>query len=472
MFLTRHFPREGVGMPSDKPFLSLYDSHDRKLRTFVPIDEGNVRVYFCGPTVYDLIHIGNLRALLTADILVRLLRALYPKVTFVRNITDVDDKINARAKENNESIASLTERTIADFHRDISELSILPPDIEPRATHNIVEMQAIISRLIENGHAYVADGHVLFAVDQFDSYGALSGRKLEELQAGARVEIADYKRNAGDFVLWKPAEEGAPGWESPWGIGRPGWHIECSAMSHRYLGEDFDIHGGGDDLLFPHHENERAQSLCCFPGSHFAHYWVHNAMLLVDGEKMSKSLGNFFTVREIIQHHSPEALRLHLLQAHYRSVTNFTQTGLHEAKVTLDRFYRALEQAGITTALPHSVHPKVPEGFMACLCEDLNTPQAIAFMHGLADKAFAGDRQAALDLQQAGTLLGLLAHTPKEWFQAGAKIGEAEINMLIEERLAARKEKNFARADAIRQQLAEQGIILEDTANGTVWRQS
>ncbi|MBV1832019.1 cysteine--tRNA ligase [Komagataeibacter sp. AV436] len=454
-------------MSDTQPRLHLHDSRTRSTVPFTPLAPDNVRVYYCGPTVYDLAHIGNLRAMLTADVLVRLLRHLYPRVTYVRNITDVDDKINARAQANHESIAELTARTIHDFHEDLAAVSILPPDIEPRATHHIGEMQDMIARLIESGHAYEAAGHVLFAVDTYASYGALSGRSPDDLIAGARVEVAPYKRNAGDFVLWKPSDAETPGWDSPWGRGRPGWHIECSAMSHRYLGESFDIHGGGSDLLFPHHENERAQSMCCHPHGHFANHWVHNAMLLVNGEKMSKSLGNFLTVRDVLRDTPAEALRLLLLRAQYRSVLNFTREGLDEAKQMLDRFYRALEALD---PAQDTVAP--PESVVAVLCDDLNTPRALAEMHALADKAVAGDSMAAAQLKAAGNLIGLLHDTPEAWFRSGAKVDPAEIERLIAERLAARKARDFARADQIRNDLAAQGIVLEDGPQGTTWRQA
>ncbi|GBQ29329.1 cysteine--tRNA ligase [Gluconacetobacter azotocaptans] len=453
-------------MSDTMPHLALHDSRSRKIVPFVPLDPGNVRVYFCGPTVYDLAHIGNLRAMVTADILVRVLRHLYPRVTYVRNITDVDDKINARARENGEPIDALTARTIRDFHEDLAAVGILPPDVEPRATHHIGEMLDMIARLIAGGHAYEAQGHVLFAVSSFAAYGALSGRSPDDLLAGARVEIAPYKRDAGDFVLWKPSDPDLPGWESPWGRGRPGWHIECSAMSHRYLGESFDIHGGGSDLLFPHHENELAQSQCCFPHGRFANHWMHNAMLLVDGEKMSKSLGNFLTVRDVLRDTPAEALRLLLLHAQYRSVLNFTRAGLAEAKQTLDRFYRALGD------VPADAQGPVPEPVLAALCDDLNTPRALAEMHALADRALAGDGEAAAGLQAAGRMIGLLRQTPDEWFRAGADVDSAAIDALIADRLAARKARDFARADAIRAELADLGIILEDGPTGTSWRRA
>ncbi|MCQ8277224.1 cysteine--tRNA ligase [Acetobacteraceae bacterium KSS8] len=451
------------------PQLTLHDSQTRRTAPFVPIDPENVRLYYCGPTVYDLAHLGNLRAMLSADILVRLLRRLYPRVTFVRNITDVDDKINARAAERGIAIDRLTEGTIADFHADLAALGVLPPDVEPRATHHIGEMIALIERLIGSGHAYAADGHVLFQVAHFAEYGALSGRDPEELVAGARVEVASYKRDPGDFVLWKPSGPDLPGWESPWGRGRPGWHIECSAMAHRYLGEDFDIHGGGDDLLFPHHENERAQSLCGFPGSHFARIWLHNAMLLVDGEKMSKSLGNFFTIREILAEHPAEALRLLLLGAHYRSVLNFTREGLVEARRTLDRFYRAIAQSE-AGAGAGSAQADVPEAFLDSMCQDMNTPGAIAVLHRLADAALAGDARAGAELRASGALLGLLQSDPSAWFQAG--IDPALVERAIADRLAARQARDFARADAIRAELLAQGVVLEDGAGGTTWRRA
>ncbi|MBS1001689.1 cysteine--tRNA ligase [Acetobacter persici] len=447
------------------PALSLHDSQRRATVPFTPLDPEHVKVYYCGPTVYDLAHIGNLRAMLTADVLVRFLRQAYPRVTFVRNITDVDDKITARARANGEDIASLTQRTTEEFHQDLASMNVLPPDIEPRATHNIGEMQALIARLIENGHAYEADGHVLFSVASFPSYGALSGRDPEELVAGARVEVAGYKKNPGDFVLWKPSDADQPGWESPWGRGRPGWHIECSAMSHRYLGESFDIHGGGSDLLFPHHENERAQSLCCFPQGKFANYWVHNAMLLVEGEKMSKSLGNFLTIRDVLQQAPAEALRLLLLGAHYRSTLNYTQAGLQESRKVLDRFYRALAAGPVPDVA-------APESVLRALAEDLNTPMAIAELHVLAGQALAGDRTAAGALKAGAGLLGLLQEDPEKWFKGDHSDEDAQIDALIAERTAAKKARDFARADALRDQLQGQGIVLEDTKDGTIWRRA
>ncbi len=454
------------------PELILHNSLTRKREHFVPLDPEHVRMYVCGPTVYDLAHLGNARPVVVFDVLARLLRLLFPRVTYVRNITDVDDKINARAAETGQSIGAITARTIEDFHADMAALGALPPDQEPRATDHVGEMIALIERLIASGHAYAADGHVLFQVASFPDYGHLSGRSPRELLAGARVEIAPYKRDPGDFVLWKPSTPDLPGWDSPWGHGRPGWHIECSAMSWRYLGESFDIHGGGADLLFPHHENERAQSLCAFPHGGFAHVWVHNGMLLVNGEKMSKSLGNFRTVRDELALAPGEAIRLLLLKTHYRAALDFTEAGLAEARHELDRFYRALDAA---PAMPPGAPPaaEVPAPVLAALCDDLNTPAALAALHALADAALAGDPAAAGGMRAAGAVLGLLGQAPQAWFQGGADAGgvdPAAIETAIADRKAARAARDFARADAIRAGLDAQGILLEDGPGGTTWR--
>jgi cysteinyl-tRNA synthetase len=347
----------------------------------------------------------------------------------------------------------------------MAAIGVLPPDIEPRATAHVPEMIALIERLIAGGHAYVADGHVLFAVASFAAYGALSGRGPDELLAGARVEVAPYKRDPGDFVLWKPSTPDLPGWPSPWGRGRPGWHIECSAMSWRYLGPTFDIHTGGQDLLFPHHENERAQSCCAFPGSGFARHWLHNGMLRVEGAKMSKSLGNFSTVRDVLEHAPGEAIRLLLLRAHYRAALDFSDSGLAEARGELDRWYRALARAPVAPGAA-----AVPEPVMAALCDDLNTPAAIAALHGLADAAMAGDAAAAAGLRAGGRLLGVLRQDPEAWFHGDGHA--AAIEAAIAERLAARAARDFARADAIRRELAERGVLLEDGPGGTTWRRA
>ncbi len=443
------------------PEIFFHNSQSRRRELFVPADPSHIRMYVCGPTVYDLPHLGNLRAMVVFDVLARLLRAMFPRVTYVRNITDVDDKINARAAATGETIASVTARTTADYHADMLAIGNLPPDIEPRATAHIAEMIELIERLIAGGHAYAAERHVLFAVASFSQYGALSGRSPDDLLAGARVDVAPYKRDPGDFVLWKPSPPELPGWDSPWGRGRPGWHIECSAMSWRYLGADFDIHGGGTDLIFPHHENERAQSFCAFPGSHFAKYWLHNGMLQVNGEKMSKSLGNFFTLRDVLKKAPAEAIRLLILRTQYRALLDFSDAGLSEARQEMDRFYRALERT------PPAPDAAIPQTVLAALCDDLNTPAAIAALRALADLAMAGDREAASALRAAGALLGILQADPKTWFRGG---GGEDIEAAIAERLAARKARDFARADAIRRDLAERGVILEDSAAGTTWR--
>jgi cysteinyl-tRNA synthetase len=422
-----------------------------------------VRMYVCGPTVYDLAHIGNARTFVVFDVLSRVLRVLYPRLTYVRNITDVDDKINARARESGEPIASITARTTADFHADMAKLGVLPPDEEPRATQHIGQMIEIIQRLIDAGHAYAAEGHVLFSVPSFKAYGHLSGHAPDELLAGARIDVAPYKRDAGDFVLWKPSSTDIPGWDSPWGRGRPGWHIECSAMAWRYLGETFDIHGGGADLTFPHHENELAQSVCAFPGSHFARYWVHSGMLQINDEKMSKSLGNFFTIREVLAKAPAEAIRLALIRTHYHSVADFSDAALVEAKRELDRFYRALER------YPDIAAVDVPPSVMEALCDDLNTPLALSAMHALADRALAGDFDAACGLRAAGAVLGLLLQDAGTWFRGG-DVDVVAIDAAIAERLAARKAREFARADAIRAEWAAKGIAFEDGPQGTTWR--
>jgi cysteinyl-tRNA synthetase len=445
--------------------LFLHNSLSRRKERFEPLDHQHVRIYVCGPTVYDLAHIGNARTMVVFDVMVRVLRLLFPRVTYVRNITDVDDKINARSMQSGEPIASITARTGADFHADMAALGVLPPDQEPRATQHIAEMVEIIQKLIAARHAYAADGHVLFSVPSYEAYGRLSGRSPDELLAGARIDVAPYKRDAGDFVLWKPSPPDVPGWDSPWGRGRPGWHIECSAMSWRYLGETFDIHGGGSDLIFPHHENELAQSVCAFPESHFARYWVHSGMLQLSGEKMSKSLGNLFTIREVLAMAPAEAIRLALIRTHYHSVADFSEAALVEAKRELDRFYRALER------YPDIAVADVPAPVMEALCDDLNTPLALSSMHALADRALAGDFDAACGLRAAGAALGLLGEDPGKWFR-GDDADVAAIESAIAERLAARRSRDFARADTIRAEWAAKGIAFEDGPNGTTWRRT
>ncbi|MEN8196585.1 MAG: cysteine--tRNA ligase [Pseudomonadota bacterium] len=439
------------------------------------MDPKHVRFYVCGPTVYDFAHIGNARPVVVFDVLARLMRRLYPKVTYVRNITDVEDKINDRAKKLGEDIRTLTERTAKQFHDDMAALGTLPPDVEPRATDHIAEMITMIEALIEKGHAYVGDGHVLFDVPSMPDYGKLSRHSRDELVAGARVEVAPYKRDAADFVLWKPSTPDLPGWDSPWGRGRPGWHIECSAMSMKYLGAEFDIHGGGQDLIFPHHENEIAQSRCAHPDDIFAKYWMHNGYLMAEGEKMSKSLGNFYTVHELLEEFPGEAIRLALLQTHYRQPLDFTKDGLAQAKATLDRFYLALrDSAGVDAGATEA-----PE-LQAALEDDLNTPLALSHLHealGALNKAETDSELAAAKgrLLAGANLLGLLQQDTETWLRGGAGASgsdDAEIDRLVAERIEARKNKDFATADRIRDDLIAQGILLEDGPQGTAWRRA
>ena len=440
--------------------LSFYNTLARGRQDFAPVDPDHIRLYACGPTVYDRIHVGNARPLVVFDVLVRLLRHHFPKVTYARNITDVDDKINARAADEGITIAALTAETIAAFHEDCAALNVAAPDIEPRATDHIAEMITMISTLIDKGHAYEAEGHVLFHVRTMPQYGALSRRSPDELLAGARVEIAPYKKDAGDFVLWKPSEDSQPGWDSPWGRGRPGWHIECSAMSAAYLGEQFDIHAGGLDLIFPHHENEIAQSCCAHDTDEMARFWMHNGYVTVDGEKMSKSLGNFTTVADVLADLPGEAVRLALLSAHYRAPLDFSRKAVAEAKSALDSLYRAAADAEATD---------IDADFLAVLGDDLNTPNAIARLHELARDANKGDPVAAGKLKASAAMLGLLEGDAEAWFKGDAG-DEADILAAIEARLAARKNRDFAEADRIRDALAARGILLEDTPEGTIWR--
>ena len=456
--------------------LYLYNTMSRSKEAFTPLSPTHVGMYVCGPTVYDRAHIGNARPVVVFDVLYRLLKRLYPQVTYVRNITDVDDKINARAGESGESIAVITERTTKLFHQDVAELGVLPPDQEPRATAHIDLMIEMIQRLIAKGHAYLAEGHVLFSVPSMPTYGALSHRSQDEMIAGARVEVAPYKKDAADFVLWKPSTPDLPGWESPWGRGRPGWHIECSAMSQRYLGATFDIHGGGQDLVFPHHENELAQSTCA-NGAPFARYWLHNGYLMVEGEKMSKSLGNFFTVRDLLDQAQGEAIRLTLLSTHYHQPLDWTADGLRAAKAGLDRMYLALRQVADLEPVGRD---QTPLSVLAALEDDLNTPLAIAHLHeltGALNKAENDDDKALAKgaLLAAADLLGVLRHDPEDWLKwqaAGSAVGfsDAEIESMVQARIDARKARNFAEADRIRQALSDAGIALEDGPSGTSWR--
>ena len=455
--------------------LVLYNTLTRRKEAFQPLNPDHVGMYVCGPTVYDRAHIGNARPVIVFDVLYRLLSRLYPQVTYVRNITDVDDKINQRSKDSGEPIEVITARTTKMFHEDIAELNATPPTIEPRATAHIAQMIAIIEALIAKGHAYEAEGHVLFSVPSMSDYGQLSRRSMDEMIAGARVEVAPYKKNAADFVLWKPSTPDLPGWDSPWGRGRPGWHIECSAMSGQYLGKTFDIHGGGQDLVFPHHENEIAQSQCA-NGAPFARYWLHNGYLMVEGEKMSKSLGNFFTVRELLDQAPGEAIRLCMLSTHYHQPFDWTAEGLRQARATLDRLYTALRA---TADVPVET-AEAPLDVVAALKDDLNTPLAIAHLHELAtqinkatDAATKATAKAAL--LAAGDLLGVLRQDPEAWFRwqpanAASGLSDGDIDALIQARADARKAKNFAEADRVRKELADNGVVLEDGPQGTSWK--
>ncbi len=452
----------------------LSNTLTRRKDKFTPLDAQNVRMYVCGPTVYDRAHLGNGKTPVSYDVLYRLLCYVYGKdhVTYVSNITDVDDKILNKHKETGKPIREITEETYNWYIADMKKLGNLEPNARPRATDYIQEMIEIVKKLLENGHAYEAEGHVLFSVDSMPGYGSLSGRSMKEMLAGARIDVADYKKNPADFILWKPSDADQPGWNSPWGYGRPGWHLECTAMSSKLLGTDFDIHGGGNDLIFPHHENECAQSTCAFPNSKFARYWVHAGMLMVDGVKMSKSLGNFYTLDEVLEKAPAEALRLLFLTAHYHQPFNFTFEGLANAKATLDKFYNALLRVKNVEA--EKVEPTA--GLIDALCDDLNTPLALTFLHedvNQLNKAETAEEQKKYKSQLLADayMLGLLFQEPEIWFKGEQGDDEAqEIEAKIQARLEAKKNKDWATADAIRNELKAQGIILEDTPQGTTWK--
>jgi cysteinyl-tRNA synthetase len=456
--------------------LVLYNSLTRRKEIFEPIDRDRVRMYVCGPTVYDEAHIGNARAVVAFDLLYRVLRHEYGEghVTYVRNITDVEDKIMAAARASGQTIDQVTARTTAQFHADMAALGNLPPDIEPRATEYIKEMIALIERLIAAGHAYAAEGHALFRVASYAKYGALSRRSRADMIAGARVEVAPYKEDPGDFVLWKPSTSDQPGWDGPWGRGRPGWHIECSAMSENTLGETFDIHGGGLDLIFPHHENEIAQSVCAHDGSgpaDFARYWLHNGMLTVGGAKMAKSEGNFVTVRDALSQAPGEVIRLALLMTHYRDPLDWTEGRLKQARQTLDRWYRAL----LEPFEPDGRQGGVPPEVSGALEDDLNTPLAISRLHDLAGAIYRADKvergRLRNTLMYSGRLIGLLEGPPGKWLQGGPDRFVEYIEECIQKRALARQERRFAEADNIRAELAQQNIALEDRPDGTTdWR--
>ena len=463
--------------------LRLHDTLTRQKRRFEPLDPARVRMYVCGPTVYDFAHIGNARPVIVFDVLFRLLRHLYgaDHVVYVRNITDVDDKINARAAQEysdrplNEAIRIVTSATERQFHADVEALGCLSPTIEPRATEHIEPMKALIERLVASGHAYVAQDHVLFRVASMPDYGRLSGRSLDEMIAGARVEVAPYKHDPMDFVLWKPSQAGEPAWPSPCAIaapGRPGWHIECSAMSWKHLGEIFDIHGGGIDLIFPHHENEIAQTRCTFHTPVMANYWLHNGFLQVEGDKMAKSLGNFITIRELLSQWPGEVLRLNMLRSHYRQPIDWTARGLQESQTILEDWYQLVGDVTAPDAPPDSE-------VMESLGDDLNTPSALTRLHALAGEirgSASGHGQIELKrkLKTSGYLLGILTQTEVQYLQhhpLRALIDESKVKILIDARSHARKSRNFKQADSIREELAQMGVEIEDHRDGTTtWK--
>ncbi|MBB5863408.1 cysteine--tRNA ligase [Xanthomonas sp. 3058] len=513
--------------------LRLHNNLTRRIEPFAPLDPSSPTLYVCGPTVYNYAHIGNARGPVVFDVLAALLRRRFGALRYARNITDVDDKINAAAQAQGVPISTITDRFAAIYRQDMAALGVVPPDIEPAATAHIPQIVAMIEQLIANGHAYAAEGHVLFAVASFEHYGKLSRRDPDEMLAGARVDVAPYKRDPGDFVLWKPSSDELPGWESPWGRGRPGWHIECSAMAAAHLGPTIDIHAGGVDLQFPHHENEIAQSECAHGGATFARFWLHNGMLNFSGAKMSKSLGNIETVHDLIARHPPEALRYALLSAHYRQPLDWSDGLIEQAKNTLDRLYGTLRDLHDVTATA-----TIPAAIEAALDDDLNTPQALAevahinssisFLRAQRNSASnlrtrigkltrndaealasqclppelenpfspqrwifekeVTDRDCFEDFTRfinplisplksqllgAGLALGLLQQDPAAWFSRGTDAGDdARITALVEERNAAKKAKDFARADAIRTQLADEGIVLEDTPQGVRWKRA
>ncbi|HAI94548.1 MAG TPA: cysteine--tRNA ligase [Xanthomonadaceae bacterium] len=465
--------------------LRLHNNLTRRVEDFVPLDPAaGPTLYVCGPTVYNYVHIGNARGPVVFGVLAALLRRRYGALRYARNITDVDDKINAAAREQGVPISAITERFADAYRADMASLGVtgdFAANIEPTATGHIAEMISMIEQLIESGHAYAAEGHVLFSVASFKDYGKLSRRDPDEMLAGARVEVAPYKRDAGDFVLWKPSSDELPGWESPWGRGRPGWHIECSAMAATHLGKTIDIHAGGVDLQFPHHENEIAQSECAHGGATFAKFWLHNGMLNFGGAKMSKSLGNIERVHDLVRQHPPEALRYALLSAHYRQPLDWSDALIEQSKNTLDRLYGTLRDLA-----DYPATPDIPAEVEAALDDDLNTPRALAELAALASLArtikakpeligpaeHAELAQVKAKLLGAGLVLGLLQQDPQAWFQGAAGDDDARIQALVDERSAAKKSRDFARADAIRDQLAAEGIALEDTPQGVRWKRA
>lgn len=454
--------------------IRLYNTLTRSTEDFVPQDPSRVTMYVCGPTVYNYIHIGNARPPVVFDVLARLLRRHFPNVVYARNITDVDDKINAAASAAGVPITTITDRYAAAYRDDIAALGIAAVDREPHATAHIPQIVAMCQRLIDSGHAYAAEGHVLFDVASYPQYGQLSRRSTDDMIAGARVEVAPYKRNPADFVLWKPSTDDLPGWDSPWGRGRPGWHIECSAMAAAHLGETIDIHAGGNDLMFPHHENEIAQSTCAHGGAPFARYWLHNGMLTFDGRKMSKSLGNVMLLHELLKQHKAEVLRMLLLKAHYRQPLDWSDTTLAQAQATLDGWYGVLRDL----AAVDTDNVAIPDAIESALCDDLNTPDALAIISALANNARHAStpdqqRTAKSALLAGAGALGLLSLDPETWFQqdaAGNSVDTDWIDELLEQRRLARAARDFAGADRIRDELAARGISIEDGSGGTRWK--
>lgn len=464
-----------------QPSLQLYNSLERQKVPFTPLDPDHVTMYVCGPTVYDRAHIGNARAIVVFDVWYRLLRYLYPRVTYVRNITDVDDKINAKALERGVPIEKITQETTRLFHEDMAALHCLTPTVEPRATEHIEHMVQMITSLIASKHAYVEEGHVLFSVASYEDYGSLSRRSRDEMIAGARIEVAPYKKDPGDFVLWKPSSDNEPGWDSPWGRGRPGWHIECSAMSTHYLSANFDIHGGGADLQFPHHENEIAQSCCAHADSGYARYWVHNGFLTVEGEKMSKSLGNFITVEHALENkhtnHSGQVIRAVFLATHYRKPLDWNAKAVSDARKTLDYLYKALELADISDIDSNALeHQPIADLLVNYLCDDLNTSAFMTQLYQLAKDIHTTDkadtrRNIAYNLLAAGKWVGLFFKenhfiSPAEWFAQDAI--PAEIKAMADAIYAARAAKNWPKADALRDKIQAEGYALEYLPDGKI----
>ena len=450
--------------------LNLYDTFSNSKKKFEPINPKNIRMYVCGPTVYDYPHVGNARPVIVFDILFRILQNIYgtEHVTYVRNITDVDDKIINASQENNEDINELTSRTINYFHADAKYIGAMEPSFEPRATDHIAEMINIIETLIEKNYAYVAENNVLFSSNKFSKYGSLSGKKLEEMIAGSRVDVESYKQEASDFILWKPSKDNEPGWDSPWGKGRPGWHIECSAMSEKLLGKTFDIHGGGQDLIFPHHENEIAQSECA-NGEKFANYWVHNGFVTVEGNKMAKSDGNFVTVNELKEKYQGEVIRLTMILTHYRQPLNWTNDNLQESKKTLDKWYQYFSEVDFKPDLSVMIDDNV----MNALNDDMNTPQAIAELHKLFKNCKSNDHDSLNQFLISAQFLGLMNDEPSQWLSWGKdniSVDQNKIESLISQRNAARANKDFAEADRIRDELENLGIVLEDKGAETTWK--